>query len=302
MQEFLRILEIQAVLLIYLLVGAMCQKRGILDKSSREGLTALLLRVTLPCMVFKSFDQDITPEQLIEVSQMLIIAFIISTLSTILGKLLYRKQPFEKRSVLEYGTLISNCAFAGLPMVSSAYGPTGLLYGAIFVIPTRIFMWSAGVSMFTKSDWRTSVKKVLFNPSIIAVELGLLYMFFPIPIPLPIDTAISKMGDATAPMSMIIIGAILADIDPRTVLDKLILGASGIRLIAIPLVVLAFMRLLGMGELSTQVSVIMTGMPVASTTALLAQQYGADYTFASKCVFVSTVLSLITIPLLSLLL
>ena len=127
-------------------------------------------------------------------------------------------------------------------------------------------------------------------------------MFFPIPIPLPIDTAISKMGDATAPMSMIIIGAILADIDPRTVLDKLILGASGIRLIAIPLAVLAFMRLLGMGELSTQVSVIMTGMPVASTTALLAQQYGADYTFASKCVFVSTVLSLITIPLLSLLL
>ena len=302
MEQFFQMLQIQAVLLLYLLIGVLCRKRGILDAASRDGLTAFLLRAALPCVVFKSFDQEITPERLLELSQVLATAFAVGFFAIFLGKLLYRKEPAQRRSVLQYGTLISNCGFIGPPVISSAYGPSGLLYASVFILPTYIFMWSAGVAMFDKADWKTTVKKVLLNPSIIAVELGLLYVFFPFPIPSPINTVLTSVGGTSTPVSMIVIGAILADIDPRSVVERSLLKLAAVRLLLIPLALLAAMRLLGMGDLATQVSVVMAGIPTGASSALMAQQYGADPVFASKGVFVTTLLSLLTIPLLSLLL
>ncbi|NCB63518.1 MAG: AEC family transporter [Clostridia bacterium] len=299
MSGFLTMARLQLLLMIYLLVGVYARKRNIITKDVRQGLVDFLVRVTLPCMVFESFHQEITAQQLVSMGKLLAVSFGVCFFSVFLGKLLFYSRPAARRGVLQYGTLISNSGFAGLPVVQHAYGSLGLLYGAIFVIPNRIFMWSAGISMFTQADLKTKVKSVLTNPGIIVVELGVARMLLRIPLPSLLDDAIGSIGSCTTVLAMVVVGAILADIPLKALFDKDVFILTVVRLIGIPVLLLVFMRLVGSEQVSTAVGVTMTAMPVGSTSALLAEKYGGDSELGSKCVFVSTVLSMITVPVLA---
>ena len=140
-----------------------------------------------------------------------LIALAMAMVALLLGKVLYNRFPYEEKSILQYGTLVSNSGFAGLPVVSGAYGDEGLFLGSLFIIPTRILMWSAGISLFTQADSKDAFKKVMTNPGIIAVELGLVRMLLQIPLPHFVDTAVDNLGACTSPLAMALVGAILAD-------------------------------------------------------------------------------------------
>lgn len=223
-----------------------------------------------------------------------------SCVALLLGKVLYNRFPYEEKSILQYGTLVSNSGFAGLPVVSGAYGDEGLFLGSLFIIPTRILMWSAGISLFTRADAKQAVKKVLLNPGIIAVEVGLVRMLFQIPLPHFVDTAVDNLGGCTSPMAMALVGAILVDVPLKTVFDLKSFYLVAVRQFLLPGICLAALRLLHVDPLTIGVSVVITGMPIGSTTAILAQKYVADAKFASKCVFISTLTSLVTVPILTL--
>ena len=197
------------------------------------------------------------------------------------------------------GTLVSNSGFAGLPVIQDAYGQDGLFLGSLFIIPNRIMMWSAGISLFTDAPLKQRIKNVMLNPGIIAVELGVLRMLFQPAIPQQLNKALSALGAMSTPLGMVIIGMILSGVSPRTVLDKKAFILVAVRQFLFPLGTLAILRLLGTDLLTLQISVVLTGMPVGSSTAFLADKYGADAVFASKCVFISTLTSLITIPILT---
>ncbi|MBQ9034239.1 MAG: AEC family transporter, partial [Lachnospiraceae bacterium] len=122
-----------------------------------------------------------------------------------------------------------------------------------------------------------------------------------IPIPAFIDTGISKIGGITSPLSMMIIGTMLVGVDWKGLFEPVIFYFSAIRLILLPIMALGLSRIMGFDDLTTGVSVVMTAMPAGSTTALLAAKYGADEEFASRLVVSTTVMSLVTAPLLMLL-
>ena len=292
--------EVQASLFVYLAVGYLMQKLGVITQPVRSGISDLLVTVLLPCMVFNSFHQEISAQQMISAAAILAAAFALSFFAWLTGWVIYRRYPQEKASILRYGTLIANSGFAGLPVIQSAYGATGLFYASIFIIPNRIFMWSAGVSMFQKGKNCNWVRDVWLNPGIIAVELGLVRMLLKIPLPGFVDTAISSMGNCTTAISIIVVGSILAEVDLKTIFSKDALVLSFVRLIFLPGCALIALKAIGFEQLATAVAVILTGMPIGSTTAILGEKYGADSCFASKCVFVTTLLSLFTIPALTL--
>jgi predicted permease len=175
----------------------------------------------------------------------------------------------------------------------------GLFYASIFVIPNRIFTWSAGISLFTKDEKKSWVRSVLLNPCILAVIIGLPQLVLKISLPSFINAAIANMGNCSISLSIIILGSILADVDFRSIITRETLYMSLVRLILLPVCALLALKAVHFPSLPTAVAVVLTGMPVGSTTAILADRYGADFGFASKCVFVTTVLSLITIPVLS---
>lgn len=301
MEGFQNMVNAQLILLIYLGVGMYCRKKGMIDDQTKKKLIDLILKITLPCMIFNSFNKPLTPDILKKTALAFIVAFCIAVLSWLLGKILYRRYPQERKSILQYCTLVNNSGFLGMPMVSAVYGTDGLLYASIFIIPNRIMMWTAGLSLFTVSDFKSKCKNILLNPCIITVFLGIARRMLNIPVPEFIDKSAANIGAITSPLSMMIIGTMLVGISWKALFEPSIFYLTFIRLIFLPLIALVLMRIMRFDPLLTGVSLILTGMPAGSTSALLAAKYGADEDYASRCIITTTIISLITIPLLMLL-
>lgn len=302
MDNFIKMLSTQAILIVYMCVGFYCSKKEIIDRKTQSKVTDFVLRVTLPCMIFNSFSMHLTPELLKEASLCLAVAFLVCLIAWLSGKWIYNMYPYEKRSILQYATLVNNSGFLGLPIVASVLGDRGLLLAAIFIIPNRIFMWTAGMAIFSDStDKKAVFKKVMMNPCIIAVFLGIARSILDLSLPEFAQKALTGLGNSTTPLSMVLIGSMMTALTVQSFKDWSTVYLAFVRLIALPLVTLGLMRLLRADEVMTACSVILTAMPAGSTTALLAEKYGADAVYGSKCVLTNTLFSLMTIPLMTLL-
>lgn len=299
MEQFRQIAEIQSVLFVYLAAGLLCRKLRIISDEMRARLTDFVLFVTLPCMIFHSFSVEFSLEILQRSALALTIAAAIAIVSLAVGAV-YRGMPEEKRAVMRFGTLVNNAVFGGIPIVSELYGSEAVFLSSFFVIPQRILMWTVGVGMFAAGDRRKGgVWKVLKMPTVVAVYLGLVRMILQLPLPGFLDTALHGLGSCTSPLAMVLVGAILADTRLRELFDPAVFVLTAIRQLLLPGLLLLALKLLHTETVMTGVSVILTAMPVGSTTAILAKKYGADDRFASRSVFLSTVLSLLTVPLIA---
>ena len=173
----------------------------------------------------------------------------------------------------------------------------------VYLIPMRIFMWSTGIAIFSGSpDWKGTVKKVVTHPCIIAVEIGIVAMLIRLRLPEPIMQPINFLSNCNTAMSMLVIGMILAQLDPKQFLDKTVLLFSVHRLILLPAVVLLVCALLPVSAVARNVSVMLSAMPVAVNTTILADKYNQNAMYATKLVIVTTLFSIPTTALWSMIL
>lgn len=296
MLNFTNLFEMQIMIFLLTIVGFFISKKNILDKIGRKQLTNIVVMVVLPCNIVYSFLIEMDSEILKSGFLILIVSICIQLLCFPLGLILYKKFGQSQKQVLRYATICSNAGFIGNPLVESIYGSNGLLLASIYLIPQRIFMWSAGISCFTKAKGKEVIKKLITHPCIVAVIIGLIIMIFQIPIPSALSKTIKTVSNCTTALSMIIIGGILSEINIKSVLSLGILYFCFVRLIVIPGIVLTVSMIMGLPHLVISVATVLSGMPAGTTTAILAAQYNCDKHFAARCVFLSTVLSLITIP------
>lgn len=297
------LISFQLRMFLIMLVGAFFRKRNIITVEGKKNLTDLVIYLILPCNIVKSFLIQFDRQTLMSFGMILIISVLIQIFCAVLAKSLYRKVEGGRKPVLMYATVASNSGFLGNPVAEGVFGSMGLALASVYLIPQRIVMWSAGVSYFTRgSDRKTVLKRVLTHPCIIAVFLGMLLMLTQVSLPGFLNAALKDLGNCNTAMSMLVIGTILADVKPREMLDKSIFLFSVLRLILIPLAVLAGCLLFRVDGLVRGVSVLLAAMPAASTTAILAAKYEGDEVYACKCVVLTTVLSLVATPIWSMLL
>ena len=287
------------MILVLLITGFGITKAGIMSKKTRADITDIVLYIVLPCNIFSSFHKGTTPEILRQCIIVIIAAFGLQLLYIIINKTAYRKIPNERRVVLQFATIVNNAAFMGLPMVGTIFGPTGVLYGSIALIPVRIFMWTMGLALFTDMELKRRVKVLSTHPCIWAVILGFAYIFVPFELPVFLAETINVIGACSTALPMFVIGSILSDVNIRDVLDKDCLYFSLIRLIIIPAIVLTVMLALRVDKLVTGVMVLLTAMPSSTTSVMLAEKYGKDSNFSAKTIIVSTILSIVTLPLIA---
>lgn len=294
----MELINLQGELFLLVAAGVLLRKFHIIPEAGKSILTDLVIYLILPCNIVNSFRMEFDLTILKKFLVILAISVMIQAVCMILNQFLYRGQPTAKRRVLQYATVCSNAGFMGNPIAEGVFGAEGLMYASIFLVPQRIVMWSAGVSYFTECpDRKTLIKKVATHPCIVAVYIGLFLLISQMPLPIFLGDTLKAVGNCTTTVSMVLIGTILAEVDPKTILNKTVVYYAAVRLVLIPFLVFAGCSLLHVDPLLTGVSVLLAGMPAGSTTAILAAKYDGNYIFATKCVVFTTVLSLITIPL-----
>ncbi len=291
------IIQLQLQIFLLVAIGYLLSKLGMLVLVTRKQLTDLVIYVILPCNIVESFQVDLTHDLLISAGIVLVLGFAAQGLYALLNLFLYRRFDARRQINLKYGTICSNAGFMGLPLSLSIFGPTGLMYASVALLPIRLFMWSAGLSLYTSTTKKQVLKTLATHPCIIAVFVGFALMLSGLQLPAFLNDTIDSLGNCCTALSMVVIGAILSDVDPRTVLEPAVLYYVVIRLIAIPAFLFGVLWLLKVDALVTGIIVILSAMPAGSTTAMLAQKYDQDPEFASKMVFLSTLASLITLPL-----
>ena len=292
-----RMIDTQLLLFLYMLCGAVVSRLNVIREDNRQALVRLLMDVAMPMMVLNAFNKPTTAEEIRSSLWVMAIALAGCAVTGLIGRVLWRRQPENRRKVLMYASMFSNAGNAGLPIVSLVFGPTGVFYASMYLIPPRILQWTVGLGLFMKPEKGGWVKNVLLNPMVIMIYIGAVLMATGWQIPGVFGKAIENLGSMTGPLSMILIGATLSRMNPRMLLDRTVLGASFLRLIAYPALFIALLKPLGADALTLSVSVILLAMPIASNTAAMAERYGGDYVFASACVSVSTLLSVVTVPL-----
>lgn len=298
-----KLLTLQLTMFLLILIGLFLRKKDIITAEGKRCMTDLVINLILPANIIKSFLIEFNSTIFMNFLSILLISIGIQILCTFLSHLLYKKETAPRRKVLQYGIVCSNAGFLGNPIAEGVFGSTGLSLASIYLIPMRIVMWSAGVSFFTESpDKKTLFKKVLTHPCIVAAGIGILLMLFQIPLPGFVTSTIGTLSNCNTALSMIIIGTILADVDFRTMIDKTLISYCGLRLILLPLLVFTACSFLPVDSTVKGVATLLTAMPAGATTAILAAKYNGDAPFATKCVVLSTALSLVTTFLWSLVL
>lgn len=294
---FKNMIDMQLMMFLLVAIGFFIRKKGIVNTEGRMNMIDLCLHITLPFNVLHSFLRKWDWNLFIACGVILLLSVGFNAISVFFSAVLYKKQETNRQKSLKYGTIISNSGFLGNPMVEGIYGSEGLLYAALFMLPVRIVMWTIGIAVFLKGRKEKLWKNVLTHPCIVAIYAGVIIMVCGIQFPTFVEKTIVGISGCNTPLSMMLIGMMLAEVKPKGLIDKTMVFYTAIRLLVIPAVVFAITVFLPLDGMLRGITVIMAGMPAPITTALLSAKYGGDEKYATGMVFLSTILSLITLPL-----
>jgi predicted permease len=297
------ILESVISLFIVILVGIYASKKNIITEKINKGLIDILIQIALPFMILSSFiytyDNTIK-SNVIKTFYYSMIAYIIMIIFSYLILLPIKN---DKKTILHFANVFMNTGYVGFPILNSIYGTEGVVYGSIFNMFFVIFLWTYGIILFKgkleKDELKAELRKILLNPSILAVCIGILIMIFDIQFSGAILSSIRSIGNITGPLSMIIIGVILSNTKIKKYLsDWTIYYGLTTKLIIIPAVMYLLSLLAKDTSKAINTVIIMTAMPASAMTAILAENFEKEKEYAAVVVSVTTLLSLITVPIL----
>lgn len=287
------------ILFVIMAVGFVARRQNMIDGALNRGLADLLLNVTMPLMILGAFNIKLDPAALFMAGQIFVFSSMIHLGMFFAGKFIYRNFADDTQKVLRFTAVFSNCAFMGYPVLQSIYGKEGVFFASIYVVPFIIALWTIGVAVFNgqQQNSQNAWLKVMINPGILAVAVGMVMFFSGLKFPQPLEHAFDLLGATTTPLAMILIGSTLSEIPFKALLGgNAVYIAAFVRLIAIPLIVFGVLILLRIKGVVLGVCVVSAAMPAAANTAAFAENFGSDAKFASRCVFVSTLLSIVTVP------
>lgn len=301
MDAFLSVILEVAVILILILVGYFTVKKGMFTKESLGSITSFLLYIVTPCLIVSSF---LSAESGKLDGWTLLLAAVLPALSIVisiaLSYLFFRREPLGRRRVLRFSTVFCNVGFMGIPLVEGIVGSEGVLYGSFFIAVFNIFCWTYGYVMM--GGGKVRLKALLLNPGVIGIVIGLPLYLLDVPVPALIERPIELISALNTPLAMIVVGGYIAQVKLRAfVSDLAVYKMAVLRLVVAPLLYLALVWLLRPDETLLMSTVIQAATPVAANCVLFAVQYDSDAELASKSVAVSTALSVVTIPLLTVL-
>ena len=291
---------LQGTLFAMMLVGAWLKKRGTIDETGKQCLTDLCVNVIIPCNIFKSCLIEFNTGIFRSCSLLLLSAVLLQLICLLLNRRIFNRYEPQRKKVLQYCTIVPMSGFLGNPIAEGIYSEIGVLYTSIFLIPMRVVMWSVGTTYFVageKMDQKKVVKNILTHPCLLAVYLGLLALITQVKLPFVVTQTVQYIGSCNSAMTMFLVGTILADVKLSSIPNLHTFLFSVFRLGVLPTLAWGIGLALGLDPVSLGVSALMTGMPAGATAAIFAARYHSDCVFATQCVVMTTLLSMLTLPL-----
>jgi predicted permease len=285
------------------LVGVYGSKRNIITAQLNKGLVDILIKIALPFMIISSFIYSYDNTIKANVTK----TFYYSTLAYIImiavSYLLLLPIKDDRKTILHFANVFVNTGYVGFPILNSVYGSEGVIYGSIFNMFFVILLWTYGLILFKgnfeKKEFIQELIKILLNPSIIAVCLGITIMIFHIKLPVSLLSSIKSIGSITGPLSMIIIGVILSNVKIKKYLrDWTIYYGITAKLIIIPAIMYLISLLAVSSSKAINTVIIMSAMPASAMTSILAESFDKEKEYAAVIVSVTTLLSLVTVTIL----
>lgn len=285
------------ILFLLIAVGAVCAKAKLLGKQAVQGMANLALFLATPCVIIRSFQRPLTWELLCTLGIAALAAVATHLLGIGLAQWLVRDREEARRSVLRFGVVFSNAGYMAIPLQQALLGDEGVFYGSVYVAVFNLVLWTYGVAVMGEGrslSWR----KALLNPGVVGVVLGLGFLLSGITLPEVLAAPVNHLANLNTPLPMLIIGYYLAEADLKTALtDRRAYFTIVLRLLVIPLLMLGGLWLCGVRGTVLVSAVVGASAPVATATTMFAARYHRAPELSVNLVVLSTLFSLLTMPL-----
>lgn len=297
------------VTLFYMLPGYVIRKMGKANSDHLPTLSAVLIYIGTPFLEVSAFmSLDFSWEMTWSMLWFFVVTFVTQAAFMLILRLLMRKRAEENRyRVMTIGSVVGNVGFFGMPILRSLFpsNPEVACFSAMFMLSMNVLIFTVGVYCLTGDKKYISFRSAFFNPTVFGFVIAFPIYLFGIGNYFPdvLRNAISTVGGLTTPLCMFVLGIRLASAPIRRIFSNpSVYVTSALKLLIFPVFCYAAVYFLPFSEAFKAGVLILSGMPCAAVLLSLAEMHRSETEMSANCLFVSTLLSFLTIPLLALLL
>ncbi len=292
------ILNQTLIMLILIIVGIICKKTKIITDDGNKELSKLVLTVVNPIVILMAYQTDYKPQLV----KNLLIAFGLSILSYIIlivaAYLLIPQKDGRETQIERFSAIYSNCGFMGIPLVNALFGSEGIFYLTAFLTVFNLVVWTHGIILISGERNLKNIVKVFYSPVIISIVLGIIMFFAQIRLPDIITDSLNFISNLNTPLAMIVSGVTIADTKILKLLKKPgIYYVSFLKLILLPLILIAVFSLFNVNEQIRITVLVAASAPAAAMCTLQCIRYEKNSLYASEIFAASTILSVVTLPI-----
>lgn len=305
LNNFIAVASQVLVLFILMAVGFICGKTKLINDSVSKGLSDLVLYFATPAVIISSFFRPFDQSMFLKLMTAFAVSIVFHVIAGVIAYIFVKNKIKDSETVARFGVIFSNAGYMGLPLQMAILGEDGIFYGSAYVVVFNVVLWTFGLVLMGEKSTKITAKKLILNPGVISIAVGLILFLFNAAqyIPAPIQNAVQHISHLNTPVPMIIIGYYLSKSKiVSAVADKRIWLPIILRLVASPAICLLLLYGLKFTPFAIENTIaisciIAASAPCAAVTTVFSEKWNRDTAISVKLVSVSTLLSIVTMPL-----
>lgn len=296
---FILIFEQLLKMFFIMMLAFVCYKIRLVDQNGNKTVSNLLLLVVNPILIITVYQTEYDPELVRGLLLAFAAAAVTHVLGIIISTLLIRPKADADYSIERFNAMYSNCGFIGIPLIGSVLGDTGVFYLSAYMVMFNLFSWTHGVVLMEKKLSLKNLREGLISPMFIATLVAVLLFFLQLKIPSVLLDSMNYIADMNTPLAMMVAGFSVAQADLRKMCRNLRLYyTSAVKLIIFPLLTIPLLMLFHLPSEVSMTILIAAACPSATTGTMMAIRYKQNYTYSSEIFSMTTVLAVVTMPVL----
>ena len=299
--NLLHIVTQMIMIFMVVMVGLFAAKKNLWSSDMDRKFSIFIMNVTMPALILASVmgnDLAIERSELLSLSVVALVNYLVLIGLALLIPRIWKVNQ-ARQGLLRFMIAFGNVSFIGYPVCDAVFGPKAVFCASVLNIPFNLLVFTIGVAFINGGKAKSAFSpKMVFSPCVVASLIAVLIALFQVKIPTPVGQWFHLLGDLTIPAALIIIGSSLSNIPVRDMLgNRFVYSVTLLRLFITPTIVFAALFAVGIDPFVRNVAVVLSAMPVATNGIMLCLQYGKDERVMTQGLFITTLLSVVSIPL-----